>query len=614
MCGIIGYLGKKKPAQDNILNASKILSHRGPDGEGFYTNIHSNNAVVLIHRRLSIIDLKQRSNQPFKYKGTVLIYNGEIYNFLEIRKELEGLGHVFKTKSDTEVLIHSLYEWGEKALNRLEGMWAFAWYNEVNGSLFLARDRFGEKPLYIMEKDHGFYFSSEVKGIAALMGEWPKINYPHLLRGLINGYKSIYKVKETFFDKVRELPFSTFMIVKPDEVGCPQKYWKPFISQNNKLSYNESIEMIKEAVIKSIKLRMRSDVPIAFCMSGGVDSNTLISVASKILNCEVHGFTVANTDSRYEEQSLIEYAVKELQIKHTQVQVNNKDFIENLTHLIKLHDAPIATISYYLHWQLMKAIQVEGYKVTVSGTAADELFTGYYDHHNLYLYEISKDKKLFENSLSSWKKYQLNLVRNPILQNPELYIKNRNFRDHIYLNNDLFAKYLKIKWNEPFTEIKYSSDLLRNRMLNELFNEAVPVILHEDDLNAMSCSLENRSPFLDKNLFEKAYSIPTCHLIKDGKAKSVLRDAMRGIVPDKILNERRKVGFNASIHYLLDLEDLTVKEFLMSDSKVFELVSKKKIEKLLNQKEMKNSFSKFLFNFINMKIFIDNHEGNLNSK
>ena len=256
----------------------------------------------------------------------------------------------------------------------------------------------------------------------------------------------------------------------------------------------------------------------------------------------------------------------------------------------------------------MKEINAQGYKVSISGTGADELFTGYYDHHNLYLYEIFNNKDLYNKALDSWQKYQSNIVRNPYLKNPNLYIENKDFRDHIFLNNDLFSSWLKEKWSEPFTENNYVPGLLRNRMLNEMFVEAVPVILHEDDLNAMSFSIENRSPFLDRNLFEVANSIPTHHLVKNGKAKAVLRDSMRTIVPDLILDERRKVGFNAPIMDLLDIEDAKIKEYLLDDSPIYDLVKKEKIEELLKSKDIPNSISKFLFNFLNMKIFMENQK------
>ena len=606
MCGIAGYIGRFPPGPNDLKKTSEVLKHRGPNYEGFYIHKLLDNNVALVHRRLSIIDLDNRSNQPFIYEGTVLVFNGEIYNYMEIRKQLKELGHVFKTFGDTEVLAHALHQWGQDALEKLEGMWAFAWYNEESGTMLLSRDRFGEKPLYVWSKNDGLYFASEVKGLAAIANDSLKINENHLIRNLVNGYKSLYKTNETFFLDVKELPPGTCLKIESNGKSFSSNYWKPKFIENNNLSYSDAVDMTREAVINAIKLRMRSDVPIAFCMSGGVDSNSLISVASKILECEVHGFTIVNTDARYEEQSIVDQSVKELGIKHTSVKLNKHNFLKNLRSLINHHDAPVYTISYYLHWQLMQSIADKGYKVTISGTAADELFTGYYDHHNLYLYEVSKNKILYKKSLENWNKYQEKIVRNPYLRDPNLYLKNPKFRDHNFMHNDLFASCLKERWKESFVETDFTESLLRNRMLNEMFAETVPVILHEDDLNAMYFSMENRSPFLDSSLFDLAYSIPSQFLIKDGRAKAVLRDAMQGIVPDIILKERRKVGFNAPILDLLDLNDPDVKGYLLDDSKIYNLVKKENIEKILKQEHFTNSASKFLFNFLNAKIFLEN--------
>ena len=606
MCGIAGYIGRFPPGPNDLKKTSEVLKHRGPNYEGFYTHKLLDNNVALVHRRLSIIDLDNRSNQPFTYEGTVLVFNGEIYNYMEIRKQLKELGHVFKTFGDTEVLAHALHQWGQDALEKLEGMWAFAWYNEESGTMLLSRDRFGEKPLYVWSKNDGLYFASEVKGLAAIANDSPKINENHLIRNLVNGYKSLYKTNETFFLDVKELPPGTCLKIESNGKSFSSNYWKPKLMENNNLSYSDAVDMTREAVINAVKLRMRSDVPIAFCMSGGVDSNSLISVASKILECEVHGFTIVNTDARYEEQSIVDQSVRELGIKHTSVKLNKHNFLKNLCSLINHHDAPVYTISYYLHWQLMQSIADKGYKVTISGTAADELFTGYYDHHNLYLYEVSKNKILYKKSLENWNKYQEKIVRNPYLRDPNLYLKNPKFRDHNFMHNDLFASCLKERWKESFVETNFTESLLRNRMLNEMFAETVPVILHEDDLNAMYFSMENRSPFLDSSLFDLAYTIPSQFLIKDGRAKAVLRDAMQGIVPDIILKERRKVGFNAPILDLLDLNDPDVKGYLLDDSKIYNLVKKENIEKILKQEHFTNSASKFLFNFLNAKIFLEN--------
>ena len=191
------------------------------------------------------------------------------------------------------------------------------------------------------------------------------------------------------------------------------------------------------------------------------------------------------------------------------------------------------------------------------------------------------------------------------MSDPDLFIKDPGFRDHIFLDADDFASYLKASWGEPFAEQEYTSSLLRNRMLNEMFHEAVPVILHEDDLNSMYYSVENRSPFLDRELFEYANSIPSRHLIQDGRAKSVLRDAMRGIAPDAIVENRRKVGFNAPIFSFLDVKDKVVRDELLADSPVFDHVCREKIETMISKADLPNSESKFLFYFLNTKIFLE---------
>ena len=606
MCGFAGYIGYEIPSVDTLKKTAQTLRHRGPDGEGIYTHQFAKQNLVLVHRRLAIIDLESRSNQPFRIGNKILVYNGEIYNYLEIRQKLKNLGYSFVTDGDTEVLAMALRHWGMEALNKLEGMWSFAWYDDFTGELTLCRDRFGEKPLYLWRVENGIYFGSEIKALTSLAGKKPEINKNHIIRYLVNGYRSLYKTKETFYIGVEELPISSYLRVSENSNEKPYVYWNSKVELEKNITYNQAIKKTRHALIEAVSLRMRSDVPLAFCMSGGVDSNSLISIAKRELGCDVHGFTISDVDSKYEEKDIVNESVKELGIEHTFIQPKHEGFLENICRLVALHDAPVSTISYYVHWKLMESVASQGYKVSISGTGADELFTGYYDHHNLYLNEVFKDKLLYKKSVDAWQKYQLPIVRNPFLQDPELYIKDPSFRKHIYLNNDIFKNYIKFKWDEDFIENDYGYGPLRNRMLNELFVEGTRVILNEDDLNAMSFSIENRSPFLDKKLFQIAYSIPVKYLIRNGFAKSILRDSMRGIVPDKILNTREKVGFNASITDLLDIKNPDVVNFLIDDSSIFNIVKRNKIKELLKQKKMTNSFSKFLFNFINAKIFLDN--------
>ena len=605
MCGIAGYIGHVTIEQPLIDECLRRMRRRGPDTSAAYLHQHgSSQQVLLLHSRLSIIDLDERANQPFRIRPHVIVYNGELYNYLELRDELERRGRSFRTESDTEVLLQTLIEFGWQGLDQCEGMWAFALYNQDDGALLLSRDRFGEKPLYIYEDSTGIYFGSEVKFIAALRGQSLAVNYNHLYRYMVNGYKALYKVKETFFRGVWELAPGEVLLLAPARPRRLERYWNPTFEQDESMTREEAVEGVRKALIRSVKLRLRADVPLAFCMSGGIDSNSLISIAKKEFDYDVHGFTIVNRDARYEEQEFVNHAVKELGIRHTQIPISPANFLDNLRELIRQHDAPVYTISYYVHWLLMAQVKAHGYRISISGTAADELLTGYYDHHNLYLYEV-RDTPLFDAALEGWKRHVAPYIRNPFLKEPGLYIKDPGIRAHVFLNNDRFARYLTSGWFEDFTEVAYTSSLLRNRMLNELFQEAVPVILHEDDLNAMYYSIENRSPFLDRELFDFCYRIPSRHLVRDGFAKVILRDAMEGIVPSKILWNPRKVGFNAPIFSFLDRGDQATREWLLDKDTIYDHVHRVAIEQLLRKENLPNSESKFLFYFVCSKMFLE---------
>jgi asparagine synthase (glutamine-hydrolysing) len=560
-----------------------------------------------------------------------MVYNGELYNYLELRAELTASGHVFATESDTEVLLRAVDHFGWQGLDRCEGMWAFGVYDEADGSLTLCRDRFGEKPLYLYRDASGLYFGSEVKFISALVGRRLEVNFDHLYRYMVNGYKALYKAcpepgrsacpepgrsacpepgrrdGQTFFKDLAELSPST--ILRLDETGCPEQhtYWRPRFCPDESMSYADAVAGVRERLIQSVEFRLRADVPLAFCMSGGIDSNSLISIAKNVFGYDVHGFTITNSDARYEEQDMVDHAVAKLGIRHTSIPVNPNEFLPKLRTLVRYHDAPVYTITYFAHWLLMESIAGHGYRIAVSGTAADELFTGYYDHHLAYLYEIQNDSELYPKSLQAWMEHVRPLVRNPYLSDPDLFVNYPDFRDHIFLDATKFAEYLTDGWFEPFNEERFSESLLRNRMLNEMFHESVPVILHEDDLNAMYFSIENRSPYLDRALFDFCYSIPSRHLIRNGFAKAVLRDAMGGIVPERILDNHRKVGFNAPIFSFLDVRDPDVRSYLLDGSPIFDHVRREKIEQLIEKPDLPNSESKFLFYFLTSKIFLEEH-------
>jgi len=582
------------------------MRRRGPDHaeQRQWRNAAGRN-VYLLNTRLRIIDLDPRANLPLRVGTRWIAYNGELYNYLERRAELAALGRSFETASDTEVLLRVVDQLGWEALDRCEGMWAFAIYDGADGSLLLSRDRFGEKPLYLYRDESGLYFGSEVKLIVALLGRPLPVNTEQLYRYLVNGYKALYKDGHTFFTGLAELPPASVLRLSAEGRETRAPYWRPRIEPDESMSYAEAVRGVRERLIRSVELRLRADVPLAFCMSGGVDSNSLISIARNVFGYDVHGFTIVSSDARYEEEELVAHAVGAQRLRHSAVPTEAGGFLPRLRALVAYHDAPVYTITYFAHWLLMEQIAGHGYRIAVSGTAADELFTGYYDHHLAYLYELRHDAALYGAARDAWTRQVRPYVRNPHLRNPELFVVNPSARDHVFFRAEGFAQYLKRPWSEPFTERPYADGLLRNRMLNELFHEATPVILHEDDLNAMYFSIENRSPYLDRELFEFANRIPTRHLIQRGLAKAVLRDAMRGIVPVRILDNPRKVGFNAPIFAFLDVADPAVRAYLLDDSPIFDHVRREKVAELIDKPELPNSESKFLFSFVSAKMFLE---------
>lgn len=606
MCGIAGYYGVNRIPEYRIRQTLELMRRRGPDHAAWrHWMAGSDKNTYLLHSRLNIIDLDPRSNQPFQLGNKWIAFNGELYNYLERRSELEALGRSFATESDTEVLLRAIDHFSWSVLDRCEGMWAFAVYDEAEGSLTLCRDRFGEKSLYLFPDKDGVYFGSEVKFLASLMGRRLEVNHDHLFRYMVNGYKALYKARHTFFKGLTELRPATILKFSADGREETESYWTPACEPDDGMSYDQAVAGARERLIRSVELRLRADVPLAFCMSGGVDSNVLLSVAKRVFDYDVHGFTIANIDARYEEQELVDHSVAQLGIRHTSVPTDTRDFLPRLRRLIIQHDAPVYTISYFAHWLLMESIAAHGYRISISGTGADELFTGYFDHHIFYLYEVLSDKDMYGASFKAWQEKVQPIVRNPFLKNPELFFGNPSLRDHIFLDAAEFAGYLTIPWDEPFAERNMADSILRNRMLNEMFCEVIPAILHEDDLNAMYFSIENRSPFLDRDLFEFCFKIPSRHLVRNGCAKAILRDSMRGIAPDRILDNPRKVGFNAPIFSFLDTRDPDTRAYLLDDSPIYQYVKRDKIEALISKDFVPNSQSKFIFYFLCSKMFIE---------
>ena len=587
---------------------------RGPNQQGAFNEICSNLNLRLFSSRLSIIDTEDRSNQPFSYKNLILIFNGEIYNYKELRIKLEEKGYLFLTNSDTEVLIKSFHHWGDDCVNFFDGMWAFAIYDKKKEELFLSRDNFGEKPLYYYSSYKSFIFGSEIKYLQNLANENSlcKISEQKIKNYLFQGYKSLIKDDVSFFKNIKSIGAGCNIKFKLKNFKFKKtKYFErdKIINFKSSKDINENIHDVKNLLNESLRLRLRSDVPVAFCLSGGIDSASLVSLASKKFGIKPKCFSIIDEDIRYNEKKNVDIIAKDTEsdVEYINLKKESKKyFLDNLKNLIKYHDSPISTISYYIHSKISKKASSLGYKVILSGTGADEIFTGYYDHFLFYLNEI-KRKKIFKKEFNNWKKFIYPNIRNENLKRFNLFIKNPSFRDHIFFDNSYIKNYLTKKINFRFKEKTYSNNILKNRMLNELFHESVPVILKEDDLNSMYYSIENRSPFLSKKLVQYSLNINNSFYIKNGYSKFILRQALKGILNNKVRLDRKKIGFNSNIKNIVNFDSKFLKSFISENSYLKENINLNKIESFDFNKKLSNSDSKFIFSLINLKVFLDNY-------
>jgi len=609
MCGIAGYIGKKELNENLVSKCFDLMKKRGPDNFGKFTSKKIPFRNIFLHSRLSIIDLNKKSNQPFSYKNRSIVFNGEIYNYLEIRKDLEILGHKFSTNSDTEVLLHAYIEYGEECVGKFNGMWSFLIIDEERGKIFASRDRFGEKPFYYYFDGKEFVFGSEVKFINLLLESKSSLNVRKIQSFINFGYRSLFRDNETYYNKIIALEPGKNLIIDFNLKLKIKPYWKSDFRPNYKLDYNQIKEELSYLLEKSLSFRLRSDVPLAFCLSGGIDSGFLTSFAAKKLNKEVHTFSIIDSNPNYNEETNIDKVVKDIKCKNTKINITEKtNFFDRLRELNLQHDSPLSTISFLAQSFLSEEISNAGFRVSLSGTGADEIFTGYYNHYLLYFNSIKGlDKEVSE--VKYWEKFVNPIVRNSKLKIKDLYIKNpsdTSFSDQI---DESLQKFV-IK-NDKIKNIKqkfYCDDILRNMMLNELFNEAVPVTLFHDDLNSMNYSVENRSPYLDHELLKFMLTVPTKLLINNGYQKFLLRDVSENFLHDDVRLSRQKYGFNISIKSVLN--DNQIKDFLLS-SKDFlsEIINLDLLIKDLENKDFKidGEMNKFLFSIISSRIFLSNN-------
>lgn len=533
MCGI--YATNIDYSTEEIKNKLTEIDFRGPDNLG----IEKMEYVSLGHIRLSIIDLDQRSNQPYKFDNLHLTFNGEIYNFNSIRAELQSLGHKFKTLSDTEVLIRGYSVWGVKILDKLNGMFAFAIYDSFNKQLFCARDRLGVKPFYYYWNEGYFEISSQLR---PLIKKTSQISEEAVSIYLDCGYvPSPY----TILENVYKLPPGNFMIIdiknKTKEIS---EYWnlKPVITRD--ISYKHAKEELHGLLIDAVKIRMQSDVPLGAFLSGGIDSSLVAAIASKISNKPINTFTIGFDDPKYDESKIAKQFAEIIGSNHTQTICTPEDILKMLPTFVKVYDEPFSDSSA-LPSLLLNSVTKKYTTVALSGDGGDESFMGY-THFDL-LNKFSKIESVpqFIRKIISFIPWYKLFKGRPETIKGILRAKDANeFIWNNFMGNDTLQKMKKYSWMKHYNGYeKWAKDSLQR-----MADLNIKLWLENDsnvkvDRASMAYSVEVRSPFLDYRIVEFARTLPVSYR-HDGKVKKkIIRDILSEYIPSEIFNQPKK-GFS----------------------------------------------------------------------
>ncbi len=581
MCGIAGILNLKDKRIDRTILEKMvgIQKHRGPDSEGFYYGEN----IGLGHKRLAIIDLSERAHQPMSNedKSMWIIHNGEIYNYLELREELIGLGHIFKSSSDAEVILHAFEEWREEALRRFNGMWAFAIWDCRKKMLFTARDRFGVKPFYYYIDDEIFIFGSEIKSLL----KHPKIkaqpNDRAIFDYLISGYGYMDISDYTFFKDIKQLRPSHYVKLSIEDKKFSQvRYWDLDPHRVSRIKSEEDVyRNFYNLFEDSIRLRLRSDVPFGVSLSGGLDSSSIACVAAGLLkNNSFKTFSSCFDEEEYDERKFIKPVLDKTKANASFIFTKPEKLFDEIEDIIWHQEEPYSALSIFPQWYVMKLAREKGIKVLLTGQGGDETLAGYHKYY-FYLFadlvrSLKWGKALKEIRLYSNAKSNKDSIFNPILKIILSYMAPRilkesfkssiNKRFPVYLNRDFVMN----NSNRIFTERKFDS-ILNNDLYNALKISPLPSLLHIDDRSSMAHSVESRAPFLDYRLVEFVFSLGPEYKIRNGITKYVLRESLKDILPEEVRMRRDKMGFAAPLKqwFRTNLKDrvydiLTSKEFL----------------------------------------------------
>jgi len=604
MCGIAGIVAPGGFDPSELASMTHLVKYRGPDGYGCaYFDLSSHGFAQCFHnedgrpnlkrprmglgsRRLAILDLSESGNQPMQIENGRLwiAYNGEVYNYIEIRAVLEKLGHAFRTQTDTEVILRAYAEWGPDCVVRFNGMWSFAIYDRERQRLFCSRDRFGVKPFYYFSAPGLLVFGSEIKQILEYPGIPRRANdrvaFDYLELGLQD------HTDETFFCGIRQLPGGHSLhidLANPLLAVCVERYWELPLEDDLALSEDDCVERFRELFSRAVNWRMRSDVPVGSCLSGGLDSSSIVALAvSAKSEPEFHTFSSCFEQETFDERPFIREVVAATKANFHAVFPQAQGMWNDLNCLIWHHDEPLGGTSVYAQWCVMRAARRAGVPVLLDGQGGDEILCGYRKFYFFYLWHRLKrgDLRRFA-AAAAWS-------------------RNRSQRRWDWNHAKRYASSLLGARSESAVARLCDSDFVersreypgadigpgksvRERQRDDLIRYSVPALLHCEDRNSMAHSVESRVPMLDYELATFAVNCPIDLKLRGGWTKWILREALKGTLPESIRTRRTKLGFETPQEQWLTDDSCGVIRAMAQDSdfRISRILSAKKVQREL---------------------------------
>lgn len=590
MCGIAGIIRRdgSPVGRDDIERITELVAHRGPNDAGY----HCEGQIAFGHRRLAIFDTSARGHQPMSYRGRYCItYNGAIFNYVELRKELQCRGAVLHSTTDTEVILAAYATWGAACLSRFVGMWAFAIYDRVDRTVFLARDRFGIKPLYYLDDPHRLAFGSEIKQLIALQPE-VRANRQIVIESLLTHLGN--HTTDTYFAGVRSLPPGHYLTYSlGTDTSSVHRYYELRRNETmRRMSLENAVTSFRDTFNESVEPRLRSDVPLAVALSGGIDSAAVCAAAMErtapnnghdLLAIHGRSTDVGNDESRYAKQCADRFGIQ-LDV----VTPTLEDFRRTIDEVAYTQEEPFGGPSMFMGWHVFRHAREQGKSVVLSGQGADETLLGY----ERYYAAMLRTRSFTQMPIALWQQSRKSSLPVSVILGYYFYFGNLDIRKRRLLNRSYLRDDVKNQHDLHYLALSTESfkDIEKLQRL-EIEALQLPRLLRYDDRNSMRHGVETRLPFLDYRVVELAFSLPDDYKIRDGWTKYLLRKAFSDALPRSVAWRRDKVGFGAPESTWIKAHEQAMKQEIRGSQILGEITDRKRLLNEYQQLSLKERWA-----------------------